>query len=487
MRHNATGSRQACTEKLQVLQDEIRRLRCEAERLEVQIQRLDIPLAPHNKLPFEILLRIFELCCDKPAQIPAQNGIYTISHVCSLWRQIALSTPGFWANISIKFTGKDTLRLLEILGWYWLSRAGNHPSSLKFMATGFQWPVSPRELGEYLLGLVIRNPCRELRLSLPRTPLDLTGFLNGRFLDYLEVLDIHARPHTVERQWPKFIASTTTPLTKLLHVRLVGVRDCQNLMTIIPWNQLQFLTLLLWIPYSHCLDILSECASLVRCRIYVDDSPVATSSTRRLVTLPALRVLRLFFRDAIHGNDGSHVEKIIRFLSVPRLCHLTLVHTSASNMGTTNRNNLLCELSHRSNGMPDLGSLDLGLRSSIPIDMRALLTNMPRLRLLHVRSGVFEEKVRNDIATGTLAPQLRSIMTEVRHDAIDILRMVELRHRNASMTLIENTKQVAEFSRIVFFCHSSTLLDSQQFAVFTERLASLKKAAPRLSIDLRFE
>ncbi|KIL66442.1 hypothetical protein M378DRAFT_103501, partial [Amanita muscaria Koide BX008] len=93
--------RQTCMEKLQVLRDGIRVLRCDAERLEIQIQRLDIALAPHNKLPFEILLRIFELCCDKPAQIPAQNGIYTISHVCSLWRQIALSTPGFWANVSI--------------------------------------------------------------------------------------------------------------------------------------------------------------------------------------------------------------------------------------------------------------------------------------------------------------------------------------------------------------------------------------------------
>ncbi|KIL66439.1 hypothetical protein M378DRAFT_389587 [Amanita muscaria Koide BX008] len=473
-------SRQACTEKLQVLRDEIRRLRCDAERLEVQIQRSDIALAPHNKLPPEMLLRIFELCCEEPAQIPAQNGsIYTVSHVCSLWRQIALRTPEFWANISIKLKANNEHKLW--IAKQWLSRARNHPRSLKFMEIGDH---TTDGLNQPLLhNFVINYPCRELHLSPYIQVALLNELLIGPFSGYLEVLDINCSQTSWERRWLNLFAPTTR-LTKLRHVRLIGVQDCRNLMATIPWNQLQNLTLLLWIPYSRCLDILSECASLVRCRIYVEDDTLATPSARRPITLPALRVLRLFFRKAVFGNDGTHVEKMIRFLSVPRLCHLTLgqkVRANITNLGAP----AICELLQRSNGMPDLVSLDIGLRTITPIDVQALLTNAPRLRLLHARSGIFHEEVRNGIATGTLTPQLRSIMTDVRHEATDILRMVELRQQNAGMTLVDKTKQVAEFSSIVFFCHSYTS-GSQQSSVYRERLASLKEAAPGLSIDLRF-
>ncbi|KAM6501839.1 hypothetical protein JOM56_001816 [Amanita muscaria] len=469
-------SRQACTEKLQMLRDE-------AERLEVQIQRLDFALAPHNKLPPEMLRRIFELCCEEPAHIPAQNGIYTISHVCSLWRQIALRTPEFWANVSIevKVKNEHQLRIAE----QWLSRAGNHPRSLKFMDAGYV-TVDGLSGGVLVLRkLVIHYPCRELHLSLPYarvTPPD--ELFNGPFSGYLEALDIDCSRAMWDQRWSNLFAPTTR-LKNLLHVRLAGKWNFPNIMTVIPWNQLQYLTLLLWIPYSHCLDILSECASLVRCRIYVEDNTLATPSARRPVTLPALRVLRLFFRKAVFGNDGTHVEKMIRFLSVPRLCHLTLGQKGRDNI-TNLGAQAICELLQRSNGMPDLVSLDLGLKASAPTDVQALLTNAPRLRLLHARSGIFHEEVRNGIATGTLAPQLRSIMTEVRHEATDILRMVELRQQNASITLVDNTRQVAEFSSIEFFCHGYTR-GSQQSSVFRERLASLKQAAPRLSIKFSFE
>ncbi|KAM6501836.1 hypothetical protein JOM56_001813 [Amanita muscaria] len=375
-------SRHTCTEKLQVLQDEIRRLRCDAERLEVQIHRFDIALAPHNKSPFEMLLRIFELCCDKPAQIPAQNGsIYTISHVCSLWRQIALSTPEFWANVSIK-----------------LSRAGNHPRSLKFMDSGYR--AGGLSVGELLLRkLVIHYPCRKLHLSLPHTQVTpFIEWLNGPFSDYLEVLDIDFTRTLWDERRPHLVAiAPTKRLKNLLHVRLAGMCDFQNIIPVIPLKQLQYITLLFWIPYPNCLNILSECASLVHCRIDVHDIidygfKVPTSSARRPVTLPALRVLRLFFRPAVYGSDGSHVEKMIQFLSVPRLCHLTLGQKVRANMTNYLGTTAICELLQRSNGMPDLVSLDLGLKTRTPIDVQALLTKTPRLRLLHVRSGAFDEK-----------------------------------------------------------------------------------------------
>ncbi|KIL66436.1 hypothetical protein M378DRAFT_75077 [Amanita muscaria Koide BX008] len=175
---------------------------------------------------------------------------------------------------------------------------------------------------------------------------------------------------------------------------------------------------------------------------------------------------------------------MIRFLSVPRLCQLTLGQKGRDNI-TNLGAQAICELLQRSNGMPDLASLDIGLKTRTPINVQALLTNTPRLRLLHIRSGVFDEDVMNGIATGTLTPQLRSIMTDVRHEATDILQMIERRQQNASMTLVDNTKQVAEFSSIEFSCHGYTR-GSQQSSVFRERLASLKQAAPRLSIKLSF-
>ncbi|KAF8337220.1 hypothetical protein F5887DRAFT_557003, partial [Amanita rubescens] len=66
---------------------------------------IDFP-SPIRNVPSEVLSHIFVLCsCDYPVpllyrqwEVPHQ---VTISHVCSRWRQVALSTGVLWSNVRI--------------------------------------------------------------------------------------------------------------------------------------------------------------------------------------------------------------------------------------------------------------------------------------------------------------------------------------------------------------------------------------------------
>ncbi|KIL66446.1 hypothetical protein M378DRAFT_124024, partial [Amanita muscaria Koide BX008] len=94
-------SRLAAEESLQRVRDE---MTDKEEQLSRQIERYTTALSPHNKLPPEILRHIFKCCIQEKQveEIPVtyKGGTYTISHVCSAWRHIALDAPELWTGIS---------------------------------------------------------------------------------------------------------------------------------------------------------------------------------------------------------------------------------------------------------------------------------------------------------------------------------------------------------------------------------------------------
>ncbi|KAF8686527.1 hypothetical protein RHS04_00176 [Rhizoctonia solani] len=90
-----------------------------------------------NRLPIEILMQIFEWavrsehCANSYRQSHSPIELYPkqpelLSHVCSRWRNILLSSPQFWTHIDFNFWAADYQRLYDRAERH-LARAGEHP------------------------------------------------------------------------------------------------------------------------------------------------------------------------------------------------------------------------------------------------------------------------------------------------------------------------------------------------------------------------
>ncbi|RDB15146.1 hypothetical protein Hypma_005177 [Hypsizygus marmoreus] len=74
-----------------------------------RISRLRIAIAPHQTLPKEVLAEVFVNCIEEPSvrtpvpvriPVPASQQIHwRLGHICSRWRDVALSEPRLWNTI----------------------------------------------------------------------------------------------------------------------------------------------------------------------------------------------------------------------------------------------------------------------------------------------------------------------------------------------------------------------------------------------------
>ncbi|RDB15976.1 hypothetical protein Hypma_003517 [Hypsizygus marmoreus] len=89
---------------LAVLDLQIAELCEQRNRNAARLERLCVAVAPHKRLPSEILSHIFLLSADEqPLGIPLQMKApqWVLRQVCSRWRHIALDNRHLWNNISI--------------------------------------------------------------------------------------------------------------------------------------------------------------------------------------------------------------------------------------------------------------------------------------------------------------------------------------------------------------------------------------------------
>ncbi|KAG8729925.1 hypothetical protein FRC11_007718 [Ceratobasidium sp. 423] len=119
-------------------------------------------IPPINSLPIEVLMRIFELAhylwwktlfkkeradwptvWDRSIRKRMHSGYpEVLTHVCSLWRQIILSSPALWSHIDL-FTLGHSPQLSMKRNFFFVTRAQNHPLILRVrLRHGIHEPVS---------------------------------------------------------------------------------------------------------------------------------------------------------------------------------------------------------------------------------------------------------------------------------------------------------------------------------------------------------
>ncbi|KAF8332172.1 hypothetical protein F5887DRAFT_997263 [Amanita rubescens] len=207
-------------------------------------------------------------------EIPFINHLplpFVVSHVCSAWRRVALSTPRLWSNVCIRTFGPCSKRLAT----EWLLKAGSCPLFITIfnLVSDSHFDIYD-ELREFLSAYNIKS--LELPLlsqTCPLLPLLLAELPDERII-HLESLSLT----DLEYGRNEFLFLDDARYPFLRELQLIGrfVGD----MIIFPWISLRHLdasTALL--PMMQCLHILRDSVSLEVCYLGVSSDTGSESST----------------------------------------------------------------------------------------------------------------------------------------------------------------------------------------------------------------
>ncbi|KAF7336755.1 F-box domain-containing protein [Mycena venus] len=289
------------------MSDEIRGLESESKRsviirvtrshlieqhnaLRVSLNIYRVVLAPHKRLPPELLQEIF-MCCaalekpnlswfmDPACHLDIRRAI---CQVCSRWRRITLGTHELWATMQASFGRIPTRVLLNVLK-IWLSRSGKHPISLDI--TCDRANLYHHRLASYpgLASLVIQNLPRFRSLSINHC---LFTMAPGH-ADILESLEIGGDS--------RLLTSPLTTFVQAARLRRVTLRDFHvstNLgMLAFPWKQLtEFHVSVPFFPAAEYYPVLKKCESLTSATIKVGGGEPLQPAPFD-ISFPALRKL----------------------------------------------------------------------------------------------------------------------------------------------------------------------------------------------------
>src|SRR6266550_981180 len=272
--------------------------------------------SPVGNVPSEVLSHIFVLCsCDYPVpllyrrwEIPHQ---VTISHVCSRWRQVALSTGALWSNVRIsEFHSRYAHRLS--LYQTWVGRACDYPLTVMLTFSG-----SGSNIYNIFLDFVVPFRIKVLHMSLPSDKLfdlplldveefaiEMTGFLMGGDSRIPPFMD-RARRICIWNIGPRSVQSAFGEQIKALSLSWHQLRsfECHS----------HLVSLSTWLDILHQAQTLR---SLERCRLTISE---AGSGPLVGVCMPNLRWFALSLVGPIHPDS------IIPLISAPNITTLGIL------------------------------------------------------------------------------------------------------------------------------------------------------------------
>ncbi|KAK7017386.1 F-box domain-containing protein [Favolaschia claudopus] len=264
--------------------------------------RLDAYKYPVSKIPHEIISEIFLQFLPTYPLCPELAGWYSptvLTHICSQWRQIALSTPQLWRAINSSGYAVGEIHIIND----WLGRCGSCPLSLEIR------PAENERKG--LLG-VLDSQCAHIEhLKIVGSPIVLT------------LLD-SAMPGLRHLHLDLWAGSRSIKLTMAPLLRTAVLVDAACTVVQLPWGQLTALALRFGSPKEFC-SILRQAPNLVHCALelkaYYNDEVV-----RPEVNLPLLRSLVL--KSPPQNVDSKMIRSLVapalRILKVSEQCITTL-------------------------------------------------------------------------------------------------------------------------------------------------------------------
>ncbi len=351
------------------------------------IGRCKIALAPHKRLPPDVLQSIFHFCGEGLVQFPLRSKrdipLLCITHVCSAWRQFALGMPALWSNISICLSYRDWKQHDKTLSSarQWFDRAQDMRRSLFiFFYVAHVVPHLPY-LWEKLLGFMAQYRLEDLDLVYPINHVALK--LPDHVWQSIERLQLKALNHDPSAGQQLF--SNFGKLSNLRHLKIYGSDHLDGMDRVIPWHQLRTFEVGAIREYpvtpSSCLNLLRHSRLLEHCCVTLSKEssfPSTVISTEEKVVLANMDYFKAQFRDSLA------VPMFLRPLVMPNITTLSL--------GQEDGGKLSCDMPaligiiQRSGGMRRIQRLEINDFSAV-LDIGVLLELLPSLESISIKSG----------------------------------------------------------------------------------------------------
>jgi hypothetical protein len=393
-------------------------------------------------LPEDVLREIFKYSVP-PSDVPAsdlfknyivnqepfrQSRFLVLPHVCSRWRQIALSMPFLWSTTCVSNTGTvpGTFNLcrpnVEHVMHEWFSRAASVPRTL-YIAVG---PSNKEDL--IIINTILASyPFRRLSVSEKRMALDPLIDLPNQALEYLEDLDL-------QRSNVKFPHDAKLPNLQSLSISDVS-HSFRSLGVAIPWSQLRHLTLSgVSVSSDLVFNVLKQCSCLEYCSIYYLrplDPPTLKPFN---ITLPNLQSFEFNF------FYGDLAVECLRRLVVPSVNTLVLSLTEVATLVDS-------RFIERSDGMPHLRTITLVHWGGEIVDKGFLLKKFPLLESITIRNRYLDEcgsEMLEDLSTGKIGPRLKHLFIEGGSSVKASLDLLKNRYHNAMRSTQQHDDQVCQ-------------------------------------------
>ncbi|KAJ6620581.1 hypothetical protein B0H10DRAFT_1945890 [Mycena sp. CBHHK59/15] len=392
-----------------------------ADLSDERIQSYKVALAPHKKLPPEVLAIIFLYCVQPPIILPPsphEPALILVS-ICSSWRNLLLHIPDLWSNIFLDFnrSGAKSMKLLEF-SKLWLSRSEtslitirNSTSrwSERFLSDGNVNPI------RYLVTPYITR-CREIDLRFLEASIDEFFTLPKGSIEHLEVLYLETGGFSMP-----FIQGSGETLDVFRSApRLRRVLFSTDLCSFdphvlgLPWGQLTGLHFIAtYIPPMAMHAILRQSHSLIECSCSIielnNDVSAALEQLHECV-LPSLRSLMVEF-----APETVNYAPFLRPLVLPSLKDLELRPLEAGRLPE-------CTWSQRAYaGLLSRSAFTLRRLAILhyvvsPTDIEAIFRGMPSLVDLHLflyEKVEWDKAILDMLAAGELLPKLQILTFSV--------------------------------------------------------------------------
>ena len=417
------------------------------------IDRCKIALAPHKRLPPDVLRFIFQICHElKPwfsstsSWSRADTCLLYITHVCSAWRRLALETPALWNNIGV-YLSRDArleqhIRTLSFAR-HWFDRAQDMRRSLFIDFDVEAYSPHLHDSWEQLLEFMAQyDRLEELDLEYPINSLALK--LPDHVWPSIERLHLvrdGERPSEGQQLFSNF-----GKLSNLGHLKISGSRYLDGMDRIVPWHQLRTLKVEAVTP-SSCLNVLRQSRLLEHCCITLSKELSFTStviSTKENIVLADMDHFEAEF------SDGLAVPMFLQPLVMPNIARFCLRRAGPYLPKLSCDMSALIGIIQRSGGMRRIRRLRID--ASFPaLDIGIFLELLPSLESISIESGYLDDNTITRLSTGKLGPRLCDIDLCCLHDADQILSMVESRYQNATQSpdSEQNTPCPFRFIRIL--------------------------------------
>ncbi|KAF9002279.1 hypothetical protein BDQ17DRAFT_1357224 [Cyathus striatus] len=272
-------------------------------------------------IPPEVLSKIFLYTVTGPPLADTTNERFTITHVSSQWRAIALQTSQIWSDIKIYILLSDvisasSLRKKKMLAIEWLSRSGDSiPLSIELQ---FHCNSDPsKTMGPFFADIVRPYIARVQKLRIngwtaaaALYDVEKTASIKFTMLEEVMLLgtdSVHPGNMFGEVYHPVF--STTTMLKRAL---LMNPILWLSLNTIpLPYNQLTHLLLGVTLHYHDWRSILKECSTILEWGAFSTNGPDrSTYESVHLANLKNLYLLSIgpFTGPFLHGIHCPSLE-----------------------------------------------------------------------------------------------------------------------------------------------------------------------------------